>query len=363
MRQWLRFIPVLKRYAPAPVPAPTCNPAHADVIRADPQGLAAWRTANPNTPLELAGLDFSSLPHGTADWTRIDLSGADLRGATFSRTSFRYANFQHAKLRGAKFEGTDLHEAWFHDAQLQEVNFRYATLTNAKFIGADITGADFRGATVTSAETEGLKGAGNAKNLHTVVGSQHPFETIDSWTLSWTDKKLSWEKLRTIGRLPLFGISYTTLIITPLFLGLLAWYNRNVDILVAWGQRVQAENATTGNEPVVVLAQVLASNLRHQPVPSQTLLLIISTVFLAIASTIYTLRGPSPIKEFSRDQWVFELRQPFLHYVGYLWRDRKLRLLCAVCYLVGGTGALWILVTKVIRATVFIWEHSSFTWW
>jgi hypothetical protein len=42
--------------------------------------------------------------------------------------------------------------------------------------------------------------------------------------------------------------------------------------------------------------------LRTRPIPSQSFLLLLSTVLLAAGSTMYTFFCPSRIKEFSRDQ-------------------------------------------------------------
>jgi hypothetical protein len=91
--------------------------------------------------------------------------------------------------------------------------------------------------------------------------------------------------------------------------------------------------------------------------------LLVSTVLLAIASTLYTWRCPSRIKEFSRDQWCDQLGRSLLHYWPMAWKERGVRLFCAACYLLGGGGALWVLGNKVVETAQFIVKHSTLPWW
>jgi hypothetical protein len=49
--------------------------------------------------------------------------------------------------------------------------------------------------------------------------------------------------------------------------------------------------------------------------------------------------------------------------VGSVSKHRYVRLVCAVCYALGGAGAFWVLGTKVWRTGLFIWRHSAWSWW
>ena len=69
-----------------------------------------------------------------------------------------------------------------------------------------------------------------------------------------------------------------------------------------------------------------------------SLVLLVSTVLLAIASTLYTFFSPSRIKEFSRDQWCDQLGRSLLHYWPLAWQHRWMRLICFACYTLGGIG-------------------------
>jgi hypothetical protein len=56
-----------------------------------------------------------------------------------------------------------------------------------------------------------------------------------------------------------------------------------------------------------------------------------STILLAVGSTLYTFFCPSRIKEFSCDQWCDQLGHSLLHYWPLAWKHRYIRLTCAAC--------------------------------
>ena len=100
-------------------------------------------------------------------------------------------------------------------------------------------------------------------------------------------------------------------------------------------------------------------HLHELPIPTRSLILFGSTVLLAVASTIYTLACPSRIKEFTKDVWRDQLERPLLHYWPFAWQYRTLRLICWVCYIAGGIGALYVLAVKVGNAGVYIWQNTT----
>jgi hypothetical protein len=146
-----------------------------------------------------------------------------------------------------------------------------------------------------------------------------------------------------MGRLPLFGASYTALILIPIIFYGLALYNDRVTLVRAWAEQVMAQ----------------PEHLLHR---LASLLLLASTILLAMGSTFYTFFCPSRIKEFSRDQWCDQLGHSLLHYWPLAWRYRYVRLLCAACYALGGAGALWVIGTKVWRVLLFILKYSTVPW-
>jgi hypothetical protein len=153
-----------------------------------------------------------------------------------------------------------------------------------------------------------------------------------------------------VGRLPLFGASYTALILIPIVFYGLALYNDKIELIRAWAEQ-------GGTVPDYLLGR-----LRPRPIPSQSFVVLLSTGLLAVGSTLYTFFCPSRVKEFSRDQWCDQLGRSLLHYWPLAWKHRSIRLTCAACYAFGGAGALWVLSTKVWQTARFILQHSTFPW-
>jgi hypothetical protein len=110
------------------------------------------------------------------------------------------------------------------------------------------------------------------------------------------------------------------------------------------------------------LTSLAVRYLHPSPIPQQLFLLVVSTILLAVGSTLYTFFCPSRVKEFSRDQWCDQLGRSLLHYWPLAWKHRYIRLVCTACYALGGVGALWVLGTKLWRVLVFIFKYSPYPW-
>jgi hypothetical protein len=218
-----------------------------------------------------------------------------------------------------------------------------------------------------------VRGAHHARDLETVRftppasthspspindASERDAREFDTCLRHWPERQLDWEFLRKWGRLPLFGISYTTLILIPIVFYGLALYNNQIEQVHTWADQIGAQS----DSPMHQFASLLM-RLDRLPIPRLSLLLLTSTILLAAASTLYTVFCPSRIKEFSRDQWCDQLGRSLLHYWPLAWKHRYIRLVCTACYALGGAGALWVLGTKVWRTAMFIWQHSTWSWW
>jgi hypothetical protein len=169
---------------------------------------------------------------------------------------------------------------------------------------------------------------------------------------------LDWERLRVVGRLPLFGASYSALILIPIIFYGLALYNDQVALVRAWAEQVIAQP----DHLLHRLASLVLTSLHPRPIPQQSFLLLVSTLLLAVGSTLYTFFCPSRVKEFSRDQWCDQLGHSLVHYWPLAWKHRLIRLVCAACYALGGAGALWVLGTKLWRVLWFILKCSPYSW-
>jgi len=308
----------------------------------------------------IAGADLSN--HDLQD---IDLSRRDLRGTQFNHTKLGGAKFLVSNLERAEFQSSILDNANFtnanlSDASLSNANLRDATLagsnlyranlSRANFTFADVSGANFREACLTGAVLEWVVGTYSALHLRTAVIGPEDVRYHDEVIRKWPERWVDWERLRIAGRLPLFGASYSALILIPAYLYALEIYNEKVQAARSWIE--------TSAVPAAVSKTILA-HLHEEPIPSRWGLLLVSTILLAAASTIYALACPSRIKSFSRDEWCDQHRRSLVHYWADAWTMRPLRLACAAMYLLGGAGALFVLVTKLWCAGAILFGSPS----
>jgi uncharacterized protein YjbI with pentapeptide repeats len=370
------------------------NPEHVEIVKQGVEAIAKWRKENPDVRLDLVGADLREANLLRADLREANLAGAHLAEAHLNQAHLDHAhlvkanlffahlpeanlnnaNLAEALLAGVHLDGANLTYADLHGANLTEANLRRAHLDDACLVRADLhranlteanlTYADLHGANLTEADLggailQGVRGASHAYYLETVrlsgVNDAVYFELCHR---PWPERWLDWERLRTVGRLPLFGISYTALILIPLVFYGLALYNRNIDLVHAWAK----EAVTSPDHPLHRLAPHILEHLHRLPIPSLSFILLVSTILLAVASTLYTAFCPSRIKEFSRDQWCDQIGRSLLHYWPLAWKHRYIRLACAACYTLGGLGAAYVLGWKLWETGQFIWTHSAGPW-
>ncbi|KYK50147.1 hypothetical protein A1D31_39335 [Bradyrhizobium liaoningense] len=356
--------------------------------------------------LDSARFERSNL--SDADLSYTDLRRANFSGATLARTKLEGAvldecNFRNAKFEGAPFsEGTDLSGCIFLGANLNDCKlprirfegcdlsystFRSANCTDSSFDGADLTETDLSHATLhrCSFRLAGLKGAnlrsarldgadfGKAKFLENFVDGAsfnevsglhraERLETVrigevlprylDTVIVPRIDRWLSWERLRVTGKLPLFGASYSALLAMPFFFYVFELINGKIEQL----RNIAATMPADGT--LAPLARAILLHIHKEPVPDLSKLLFLSTIVLAIGATIYAIGCPGRVKEFSKEQWQDQLKQSLIHYLPFSWSTRPARIICALAYAVGGTGVLFVLLTKIYNALVFLWQNS-----
>jgi hypothetical protein len=326
------------------------NSAHVEVVKKGATAIKKWREAHPQERFDLSGAALQG-----ADLREANLEKAELTKANLEKANLREANLQGAELTKANLQGAHLGRAHLQGAHLREVNLQ---------------GADLREAHLSKARMAYVKNATKARSLETVQfddGDDALY--FDTCNRPWLDSTLDWEALRTIGRLPLFGASYTALILIPIVFAGLALYNKNVhrlhallDTVVIWLGAFTHQNPTMEGTPLYQVHTHIRSLLQPWPLPDHSLFILVSTVLLAIGATLYTLRCPRRIKEFSSDQWCDQLRRSLLHYWPLAWQRRWSRCICIACYFLGGGIALVIIGLKVWGAAVFIWENTAISW-
>jgi hypothetical protein len=118
-----------------------------------------------NMPGETVGTDVQAVlgvlgdrcaeyesPDQSLDLRKINLKGADLRGAFLDRTRFDESSLEEADLMRASLVGAD-----FRGANLKKAHFRQVQLDRANLIGADLRGASLREARLRHANVLGAK--------------------------------------------------------------------------------------------------------------------------------------------------------------------------------------------------------------
>ena len=322
----------------------------------------------------LQGAHLDNIDFGPAQLLQVNLARADLKGAKLSKVNLKNANFQSADLTDANLKGSKLDATRFNSATLIRcslddtslvrsvlsganlesaslvgANLTRADLTSAKAPKANFSGANFYECTLNRCDFDQARGLERSRHLETAlitpgIDREQYFGSVE---LPWTERFVSWEKIRWLGRLPLFAASYSAVIVIPFLYYLLDAYNRHVTEAREW-----AALAAKGADPPDV-AKFILNHLRPEPIPDLSLILLGSTISLAIGATIFAA-CPSRIREFSRDQWTDELDRSLAHYWAVAWKWRAARLLCVLLYIVGGVGALWVLVSKLCNTFIFI---------
>src|SRR5262249_21889137 len=242
------------------------NPDHADIILKgdNKKAVQQWREQHKRerfdcSDLTIEGRDLSGWDLSFVDFSKARFISVNLKGATCVNT-----NFENAHFKGVSFEdcnmplvnmmkasctprsGFSLIHANMYDAKLQgavfvDADFTRAILTKANLQGATLQHSDFSKARMGECEIAGTDfanawGVATAINLETVRAGhdetrERYFDTVD---IPWLERYLSWERIRWLGRLPLFAASYSALIAIPFLFYFLDFYNRQATAALKW---------------------------------------------------------------------------------------------------------------------------------
>lgn len=118
--------------------------------------LAARRAEHPDERLDVTGAELHGASLAGADLRRIvasgaDLEGADLRGANLRDADLRGARLASAQLDGARLDGALLADADLRGARAEGASFSTADVCRARFDRASLREARFDGARVDDA--------------------------------------------------------------------------------------------------------------------------------------------------------------------------------------------------------------------
>ena len=323
-----------------------------------PDGILHWNEfrSRGEPPPRLIGVDLSGIVIEGAKLDGVDLTSANLSGATLREVNLTGANLYRAVLVGTDLTGSNLLAARFEQADLTRASLTKADATHASFVKANVFKTKFHKTQLHSTRWAEVKSLPYAEDLvTTAIAAAQPAEWVEEAKLNYFQRYCSWEILRAFGRLPLFGVSWVTLLSLLTYLYAMSWYNGQVRNLKGLTETAahKAERAHLG--PVGRLADATGDHLHELPMPSLIWLTLGSTVSLAFASAIYSLWCPSRVKEFSRDVWCDQLSRPLLHYLPAVWWYPIPRAICGFCYFFGGiTAGIIVIPVKIFNAASYI---------
>jgi hypothetical protein len=258
-----------------------------------------------------------------------------------SRDGSGDSRFESMRFHNCKLVNCDFYNFWF-----ERVEFKNSHLIRCKFEPTS-TFTALRLIRIYGLPT--CIGLGsvefNEKNISDLVKLNNDLNGIQ---LDFITKWTSWERIRRFGQLPLFGASFAILIAMPVVFYALTAYNLQISQLQNWAEQSSLENA------------VWITALRQAPYPSLMLLALVGSVLLAGASTLFALRCPPRISEFSLERWTDEFRRPALHYLTQSWKHPRTRFACMGFYLAGGSISAFVLGVKLWNVADLFWRYSPF---
>jgi len=286
---------------------------------------------------DLATAKFTRARLESADLERVTLTGANLGGARLDGAKLDHGHWQGARCDGIFLDGAvaqncdfqrcNLEHSHLEGADLKGANLSMANLLGANFLKCDLRGANLYGANVTNTAWRRAKIDAATRFSATVWGEAHdpPNDGADQLQLGWWPGFLSWATIRFVGRLPLFSGSY-----------LLLTFALSVATGINWLNQTQVVQSLT--YPVSMPPRVIA--------------LLLGSTLLAIGSTVFELACPARVKEYSRTQWIEELRRPGMLYVSDSLQRRSAAVFALVFVFLGGIAVGAIFIERVFRALV-----------
>ena len=257
--------------------------------------------------LSRAGFDGAHLEDARLEF-------ADLRGASLSEAALPNAALTDADARGARFTGANLYGASLLRADLRDAYLLGARLTSANLDGTCLEGAILGAANLTNASFGGARLSGTTDLDDIVFDSGHRAmqDGSDAIVLSsLRDRWFNWGRIRRLGSLPLFGVSYVALSVA-------------LAVVTAIGYLNQARFIPALTYPI--------------PLPGRTLWALLASSALAAGTTLYKLRCPQRVQTFTETEWVEQHGHPRLLYLAESLR-RPWQLPTAVLLWVGAAAA------------------------
>lgn len=297
--------------------------------RFDAADLSGSRLENANA----RGASFvAALLHGAsiaqADFAKANLLHARLVECNASLTVFTQCNLRHLVLERASVAGAD-----FRRSDLSKSDWRYADVSSAKIAGSKLI------------RVKGLFGHSRAMERSDKINEHEAQDAIyyGKWDF------LSWERLRVIGGLRLFGVSYLTIAAITLYAAIARQYNTAAES--ARATALDAQNA--GDATVSFWSRVL-SELPRIPLPAHLGNQLMATIAVAAAATLYAFACPAEVKEANEVRWTRAMGQPLWEYRSANWSDPWARYISGTLFAAGGGYSIYYLMHRSWNALSYL---------
>jgi len=264
----------------------------------------------------LQNVNFAKADLRECKITRAILIGANLSNAKLDKSNLAYSDLSKSILKDSNLIDADLQESNLHSADLSKANLKRALL-----LKSNVDSTIFKGA-------KGLYGR-NKANVSDVKGAEYAIFTTG------IDRFLPWSRIKSVGDIPLFGISYLALI------GIWLWSVsvHKINEFIRYIKSTEFQWAT---------------NLPELSVPQHIFWTLIAFILLAIASTIYKFSCPRQIKEYSELKWTLELNESLFEYRKLDYRRNKLRWVSAICYLISCPCIFILLSLRIYKTLIYL---------
>jgi hypothetical protein len=297
--------------------------SHETVLNAGPAAINLWRARNPGAPLNARHAVLDGLNLSGADLSSSDLSGVSFRGANLTEVDLSFSN-------------------------VCDGNFSECLLTAANLKGAKVSGAEFSRALIGGANLTLCVGLSRCKHLLSCrLSPGEDVQGLDDLPFRALDK-ISWGVLRKIGRLRLFVPSYFALTTVLVYFQILGYYDT-----VAYEIRKFLDKGEIPQPMGAALSRLLLAFAPEGPT-FRSLLVLLSTLSLAVGASLYTFFCPASVQEFTLEQWEHALGRSRFYYVVAGWQSPFARVACALAFLVGGGSGLYLIAYNVTRYTAFL---------
>lgn len=341
-------------------------------ILRDRKQLQDWMDHNPTVPvdarnvkltdIDLSGFSLQKADFGGATLTRASFRGCDLTGANFNAAGLESAHMEEVTLTSARltnarldgatltggdwrsancggislkeavarncdFQGCALGRAHLEDADLTGAKLGKAGLVGTNLNGCNLQGANLDGADLTNTAWREAKINVETSFIATVWDQNHdpPNDGADQLDIGRWRSFFNWATIRFAGSLPLFSGSYLLLTFTLSVATAVNWLNQT---------------------------EVLQSMTYPVPMPPRIIALLAGSTFLAVGTTVFEFACPARVKEYSRTQWIEELRRPGILYVSDTLQKPAATAFALVLVVLGGLTVGFFFIERVIAALV-----------